>query len=176
MRKLFLWFYCLPIADAVILILLATAAFFFLRDRCGKTIWWKAGTLLLLLVWISVILFGTLGQRTEGENLSEPILIPFRSYYTALNGGTKEIYRTNFMNAVLFYPTGLFGCEILPKRWRRVWKVAMTACVFALISIGIEYSQYRFALGLAEMDDVIHNILGTLLGALAWCASRKQEH
>lgn len=35
------------------------------------------------------------------------------------------------------------------------------------MSIGIEYAQYRFGLGLAEVDDVIHNALGAMLGALA---------
>lgn len=178
MRNLFLWFYCLPIVDAVMLILLATAVFLFLRKRFGNTPYWKAGIPLLIFCWIAVILFGTLGQRTEGGNQSAPILMPFYSYYTALNGGNKELYRTNFMNAVLFYPAGLLGCEVLPKRWNTVWKVALVTCIFALVSTGIEYTQYRFAMGLAEVDDVIHNALGTLLGAVACGASIKlnQKH
>lgn len=178
MRTLFLWFYCLPISGAVLLIALATVMFLFLRERLGNTPYWKAGIPILLVCWIAVILFGTLGQRTEGGNLSEPILIPFYSYYTALNGGSQELYRTNFMNAVLFYPAGLLSCELLPGRLRKIWKVILVTCVFALVSIGIEYSQYRFGLGLAEVDDVIHNALGTLLGALACGASIKlnQKH
>lgn len=178
MKKLFLWFYCLPISDAVLLIVLATVVFLFLREKYGNTLYWKIGIPILLVCWIIVILFGTLGQRIEGENLSEPILTPFYSYYTALNGGPEELYRTNFMNAVLFYPAGLLGCEVLPKRWKKVWKVVLVPCIFALVSIGIEYTQYRFALGLAETDDVIHNTLGTLIGALACGASIKlnQKH
>lgn len=178
MRTLFLWFYCLPISDAVLLIVLATVIFLFLRERLRSTLYWKAGIPILLVCWIAVILFGTLGQRTEGGNLSEPILMPFYSYYTAFNGGSKELYRTNFMNAVLFYPAGLLGCEALPKRWRKIWKVMLVTFVFALVSVGIEYSQYRFGLGLAEVDDVIHNTLGTLLGALACGAFIKlnQKH
>lgn len=173
MRTIFLWFYCLPISDAVLLIVLATVIFLLLRKKFGNTPYWKAGIPVLLVCWIAVILFGTLGQRTEGGNLSEPILKPFASYYTALNGGNKEIYRTNFMNAVLFYPAGLLSYEALPKQWRKVLKVVLITCVFALVSIGIEYSQYRFGMGLAETDDVIHNTLGTLLGAIACSASIK---
>lgn len=178
MRKIFLWFYCLPISDAVLLIVLATVIFLFLREKYGNTPYWKIGIPVLFGCWIIVIFFGTLGQRTEGGNLSEPILAPFYSYYTALNGGSQELYRTNFMNAVLFYPAGLLGCEVLPKRWSKVWKMILATCVFALLSIGIEYSQYRFAMGLAEVDDVIHNTLGTFLGALACGASIKlnQKH
>lgn len=173
MRKIFLWFYCLPILDAVLLIVLATVVFLFLRKRFGNTLYWKVGIPFLFFCWVAVIFFGTLGQRTEGGNLSEPILMPFASYYTALNGGSKELYRTNFMNAVLFYPAGLLGCEALPKRWRKIWKVMLVTCVLALVSVGIEYTQYRFGLGLAEVDDVIHNTLGTLLGAVACGASIK---
>lgn len=122
---------------------------------------------LLFFAWVAIVLFGTLGQRTEGGNLSEPILTPFASYYAAIHGGPKELYRTNFMNVVLFYPAGLLGCEVLPKQWRKGWKVVLLTAVFAMISAGIEYTQYRFGLGLAEADDVIHNALGTLLGAVA---------
>lgn len=173
MRKLFLWFYCLPISKAVILILLGTVLFLFLRKKFGDTLYWKAGIPLLFICWIAVILFGTLGQRTEGGNLSEPILKPFYSYYTALSSGNKELYRTNFMNTVLFYPAGLLGCAVLPRRRHKFRKIVLLTGLFALLSIGIEYTQYRFGLGLAEVDDVIHNTLGTLLGAVACSASIK---
>lgn len=79
MRKLFLWFYCLPIVDAVMLILLAAAVFLFLRERFGNTPYWKAGIPILLVCWVAVFSLGTLGQRMEGGNLSEPILTPFAS-------------------------------------------------------------------------------------------------
>lgn len=172
MRKIFHWFYCLPISDAVLLITLATVVFLLLRKECQKANWFKFGVPALFICWMAVVFFGTLGQRAGGKNLSEPILTPFYSYYIALNGGNPELYRTNFMNAVLFYPAGLLGCALLPSHWKTVRKVVLLASVFALLSIIIEYSQYRFGLGLAEADDVIHNTLGTLLGAVACCTSR----
>lgn len=61
MRKLFLWFYCQPISDAVVLIILATVIFLLLRERFGNTPYWKVGIPILFLCWITVILFGTLG-------------------------------------------------------------------------------------------------------------------
>lgn len=130
MRTLFHWFYCLPITDAVLLILLATIIFLLLRDRFKKYQHWKTVIVLLLICELTVILYGTLGQRTEGENLSDPILRPFYSYYVALNGGPKELYRTNFMNAVLFYPAGLLSCELLPRQQKLVWKTVLTTCFF----------------------------------------------
>lgn len=171
MRRIFLWFYCLPIADAAALVLLATAVFWFLRERLRLSPYWKAASAVLLALWAAVIFLGTLGHRTEGGNTSAPVLMPFASYYAVLNGGNRELYRTNFMNAVLFYPAGLLGCEILPGRQRKVWKPVLAVTLFGLASIGIEYVQHRFGLGLAETDDVIHNTLGALLGAAAWGVS-----
>lgn len=166
MRKIFLWFYCLPFGEAALLLLLASLLFWFLRKKLGDTAFWKTGILLLFLVWIAVIFFGTLGQRTEDGSLSPPILMPFASYCAVLNGGSRELLRTNFMNVVLFYPAGLLGCEALPKKWRKGWKGVLITVLLALVSGCIEYTQYQFGLGMAETDDVIHNTLGALLGGI----------
>lgn len=166
MRSVFIWFYCLPIPDVILLTALAAGVFLFLRERFGDRRFWKAGMVAMLSVWIAVIFLGTLGHRTEGANPAEPVLMPFASYVQALTGGPRELFRTNFMNAVLFCPAGLLGCEILPKRWKKGWTMAAVVCVLAMLSAAIEYCQFRYGLGLAETDDVIHNTLGALAGAL----------
>lgn len=120
----------------------------------------------LFLVWVAVIALATLTARIPTELPAAPQLIPFHSYRAVMAGGNKEILRSNFMNVVLFYPAGLLGCELLPKGWGRVKKVILTVALFALLSAGIEFCQYHFALGQAEVDDVIHNTLGAFIGAL----------
>lgn len=167
MKRIFLWFYCLPIPSAVLLIVMVTVAFLCLRLKFSKTWQWKMAVPILFLCSIAVILFGTLGQRMTGETAAEPILIPFHSYYLVLTGGNVEIYRTNFMNVVLFYPAGLLGCALLPQRWHPIVKALLLITLLLPLSIWIEYTQYHHGLGLAETDDVIHNTLGTLLGTLA---------
>lgn len=164
-RAIYLWFYSLPIRDAVLMIFLATIVFGMLRARFGNSPYWRTGIPLLLVGWIAVIFLTTLGRRSAGSYIADPVLTPLYSYYRAISGGSQELYRANFMNMVLFYPAGFLGCSLLPKRWIPV------VCTFALMSIGIEYVQYRFSMGLAEMDDVIHNTLGAILGALASRAS-----
>lgn len=167
MGKIFLWFYCLPIPQALLILALATAVFLLLRERFRDLPNLKPGIAIVLLCWMAVILMGTLGQRTEGGNLSEPIVLPFQSYLAVLRGGTRELLRTNFMNVVLFYPAGLLAGTLLSPRRKSIRYPVLIACGFALLSIGIEFTQYRFGLGLAETDDVIHNALGSLLGLLA---------
>lgn len=169
MQRVFLWFYCLPLFEAIVLIIIGTAIFRLLRKYFSHAPFWKTMTATALFLWMAVIFQSTLGQRTVGGNVSEPIVIPFYSYYTILTGGNKELFRTNFMNTVLFYPAGLLACALLPGYWRKRWKIILVTYLFASLSICIEYIQYRFHMGLSEMDDIIHNSLGALLGALA-CA------
>lgn len=86
------------------LILLVTAAFLYLREKFGALTCWKSSICLLFLLWLTVIYFGTLGNRIEGGNFSQSNWIPFASYREALYGGNREIYRTNFMNAGSILP------------------------------------------------------------------------
>lgn len=67
------------------------------------------------------------------------------------------------MNVVLFYPAGLLLAAVLPKRWR----FPVTAVVFVLFSLSIEIAQHSLFLGRGEIDDVLHNTLGAMLGCTA---------
>ncbi len=46
--------------------------------------------------------------------------------------------------------------------------VVFIAGLFALMSFAIELCQYQFALGHAETEDIIHNTLGSFIGAIIW--------
>ena len=158
------WFYCLSIKDAVLLVIVASAVYLILSQWLGDRRFWYP--LNVFLAWLTVIAVATLTDRTPGIIPAEPELIPFHSYRAVMAGGTKEILRSNFMNVVLFYPAGLLACELLPTSWSRTKRVILVALLFAMVSVGIEFCQYHFALGQAEVDDVIHNSLGALIGAL----------
>ena len=166
LQVFFRWFYCLSITDAVLLIIVVSAGYLILRQWLGDKRLWRPVIALLFLAWLAVIAVATHADRTPGLIPMEPELIPFHSYRAVMAGENKEILRSNFMNVVLFYPAGLFACELLPKSWSRAKRVILVAVLFALVSAGIEFCQYHFALGQAEVDDVIHNALGALIGAL----------
>lgn len=164
--SLFLWFYRLDIYNALIIVAIGTVLFAAVRALLGKKHLWKPILALLLLAYLAVILFSTLAGRSSSLLCQQKLSLPFYSYYSVLHGGNSEILRSNFMNVVLFYPAGLFACELLPKSWNLAKRVILVAVLFALVSAGIEFCQYHFALGQAEADDVIHNVLGALIGAL----------
>lgn len=155
----------MDILDLVLLIAAASAVFAWGYRRYHEQRWCKPITVLLLAVFIAAIYTFTLVRGGEKTAL-EPSLTPFASYINVWNGGNPERLRSNFMNVVLFYPDGLLTAILLPKKWRPVLRICLTVLLFALMSAGIEYAQYVLALGLSEVDDVIHNTLGALIGAV----------
>ena len=108
-----------------------------------------------------IILYATILTRTPGNY--EVILTPFASLTAARI--QPEIYREMLMNVFLFFPLGLTLSNALPRKWHRWLRIILTTLVGCALSAGIEYAQYRCALGLAETDDVICNTLGAFLGS-----------
>ena len=108
-----------------------------------------------------IILYATILTRTPG--VPAVILTPFAALSAARQ--QPELYREMLMNVFLFFPLGLTLSNALPRKWHRWGKIALTTLVGCALSAGIEYAQYRCALGLAETDDVICNTLGAFTGS-----------
>ena len=117
------------------------------------------------------ILYATILTRTPGDYKS--ILTPFATFTAALQ--QPELYREMLMNIFLFFPLGLTLSNALPRKWHRWGRIAFTTLIGCALSAGIEYAQYRCALGLAETDDVICNTLGAFLGAASLLAAHAIE-
>ena len=139
---------------------LALAAWGALSARVGARRW-RCGNLVLVLLMTAAILYATLFSRAEGS--TGLILIPFASLTAARV--QPEIYREMLMNVFLFFPLGLTLSNALSRKWHRWLRIILTTLVGCALSAGIEYAQYRYALGLAETDDVICNTLGAFIGS-----------
>ena len=139
---------------------LALAAWGALPARAGARRW-RCGNLVLVLLMTAAILYATLFSRAEGG--TGLILTPFASLTAARQ--QPELYREMLMNVFLFFPLGLTLSNALPRKWHRWLRIILTTLVGCAISAGIEYAQYRYALGMAEADDVICNTLGAFIGS-----------
>ncbi len=174
--KLLRWFYCLPIPLALMLLLVFSLLFLYLRKKIGRKRFWLLGVLGFAMLWFLFIASVTLMSRSLSERPIAPELIPFCSYFQAFTGENRELLRSNFMNIALFFPAGLVVCELLPVKWRSRKKLFFLCVLFLLLSAGIEFCQFYYALGRAETDDVIHNVLGALTGALICAKGIKSEN
>ena len=117
--------------------------------------------LVLFCAAVIAILYATILTRTPG--VPAVILTPFAALAAARV--QPELYRAMLMNVFLFFPLGLTLSNALPQKWHRWGRIALTTFVGCALSAGIEYAQYRCALGLAETDDVICNTLGAFIGS-----------
>ena len=159
---MFTHFYTLSIDNAFTMFFAITFIIVFLDNimeniRLKRIIYWG----MMLLSNIAIIYLTLISRRcTQVNNIS---LIPFKSYIDVARGENIEILRANFMNIMLFYPSGLSSTLLLKKKSNLV-----LAFIFVLLfSCGIEAIQYAFLLGYVEIDDVIHNFLGFILGFVA---------
>ena len=123
---------------------------------------------LVLLEYTILIYYSTvlcrIAKESRGYNFT-----PFWSYEKS------ELLVENVMNVIVFVPVGLLiGYSF--SRWS-YWKVIGFGCLF---SISIEVLQFAYNRGFCELDDVIHNTLGCILGygaySLIICLIRKNSY
>lgn len=119
--------------------------------------WRNLFILILLAASIALILWLTLFSRLG--SYSRRFLPPFWSY-RAIMGGSGKALLEDIGNIVLFIPIGVAAALF--------FKIDMRKCLligFAL-SLLIETCQWFFWLGSFEFDDLVHNTLGTGIGAV----------
>jgi len=118
---------------------------------------------LLLLSRVSLLeLFNA--QRTLSRSIN---LIPFHSIMEYLSGGSVNIRKFAFSNVVgnteIFIPLGVYFS--LLKKDKRV----ITNLLFIfLVSLFVEVIQGLSGIGSADIDDIILNCLGGLIGILGY--------
>lgn len=147
-------------SNIILAIVIAIVAWGYLRTKVQLRRWTMANFVLFCAAVIA-ILYATILNSTPGNY--ELILTPFAALSAARQ--QPELYRAMLMNVFLFFPLGLTLSNALPRSWHRWGRIILTTLVGCALSAGIEYAQYRCALGLAETDDVICNTLGAFIGS-----------
>ena len=133
-------------------------------------IWWKGlrrglryGTVLLLAEWICLVLCAiVIFRETSAERGYN--LMPFWSYWDyGEQSYFMEMFGEIILNVLLFVPIGfLAGCGLERMTFKKVLFLGGGLSVF------IELLQFIFKKGFCETDDVIHNVLGCIIGYGLW--------
>ena len=129
----------------------------------GKTL----SALLFLLVYYLLLLCSTVIFR-EARNTLHHGFDPFW-HYKAFSQGKWLLLPEAVMNVLVFIPIGLALCSAFRRiRW---WQ---TVVIGMALSVGIELLQLVFKRGCADIDDVIHNTLGCVIGyGFYWAVARR---
>ena len=119
---------------------------------------WRAFGQLVFWEYVAFILCMTVFFR-EGVEERAFNLMPFWSYTAESADLQHSLYVEGLMNVLMFVPFGLLiGCAYRSIGWKRM--LASTVGLTLLI----EVLQFIYKRGFAELDDVMHNTLGAVIG------------
>ena len=108
---------------------------------------------LLLIEYIFLLFCSTVIFRTTGATRQYDFH-PFWSY------DRPDLLIENIMNVIVFIPVGMILGSLL--RVKGSWAIALL--IGCSISVTIEVLQFWFMKGFSEVDDVMHNTVGCLIG------------
>lgn len=126
----------------------------------------RYSAILLLVEYVFLIFCSTVIFRATGE-ISKYDFHPFWSY-KAIQDGRENLLAENIMNVIVFIPVGMILGSLLKVKGS--WLIALL--IGCSISVTIESLQFFFMRGFSELDDVMHNTLGCILGYILVQGSR----
>lgn len=129
-------------------------------------VWW----LYIFLLFVFVVVkfkgsFEELGLRYAGEGAINYNLIPFRSIETQLRHITEWWAFKNILgNIIPFMPFGF----LLPMVYSKIDSFSRCFAAGILFVLFVELFQFLTKIGSFDVDDIILNLLGILLGYFAF--------
>lgn len=113
----------------------------------------------LLLCWLFLVF--CLTSMSRGANFTGSVNIDFFSgYISAWNNWSISELQLILFNIIMFTPLGF----LLPLLWKKAEKIWVTIVVSLCLTGGIEGFQLLTGTGIFELDDLFHNLLGSMFG------------
>lgn len=84
--------------------------------------------------------------------------------YKALIQGAPGMFSQIYLNIMLFVPIGTFGGILFLNKKKRSWFLPVGLGV--ILTMAIEYLQLTLHCGTFELDDILNNTIGTIIGVL----------
>ena len=113
----------------------------------------------LLCCWF--ILVFALTSLSRGANFDGSVNIDFLSgYISAWNHWSISELQLILFNMLMFTPLGF----LLPMVWEKAEKLWVTFAVSFCLTAAIELFQFITGTGIFELDDLLHNVIGSVFG------------
>jgi hypothetical protein len=134
------------------------------EDKPGKGVLICLSFLMLYLVYAFLL---TTIARKAGSTY-RIILVPFKAWQQIFKGNRSKLKEV-FYNICLLTPLGALVPPLLKYRCR--WKDILFLAF--LYTMAVECTQLLFKLGYFEIDDILHNCLGAMIGYGGICLIRR---
>ncbi len=119
--------------------------------------------LTVFILYLLAVSYFTIFNREEGH--SRAILLQFDSFRNAIRSGSLEPLQHAMLNAVMFIPIGALFPFIYPER---LSKVLYVGTLGLMLSTLIESTQMFLRIGQCDVEDIVANMAGALIGALLY--------
>lgn len=150
---------CIWAAGIVIVLLAGMLVWKFVLHKRIKTVeWFRILPLFFLIVYIYCVLQLTIFSRKPGNygGTDMRFLAKWDEWY-----GEKAYLISNI---IMFIPLGI----LLPMLGKWMRHIVLSFPVAILCSVGIEAVQLKYQLGFCQLDDVVANSIGFLIGFLVF--------
>lgn len=133
----------------------------------------KIISIVMFILYMSFLIYLTFFDHTYGRDIFQRrlIIVPFKTIIKFLTSSYNwKIVMINIAgNIAAFVPMGF----LLPLAFDRLKSFSIVLIVVFLATLSIEVFQYIFAVGTSDIDDIMLNVLGGILGYfMMWISVR----
>ena len=143
----------------------AVSIFLYKKHKFNKV---QCGAAILLSLYIVVLLYFTVVGRYSHEEYEYQINF-FTSYRWLFNSNGEQVLRQLLINFVMLMPVGF----LLPVVINAKHKFLFTMALSLLLTVFIETMQLITKCGSFEIDDIINNFVGAVIGMLIYMLLNK---
>ena len=129
----------------------------------------KALSISLLIPFMFLVFSETVLARKPAE-IAQIELTPFWTLRIESDSLRREVLSQVAANIIMFVPLGFLGA------WYAKRNAIIPVVCLSLFSASIEFLQFVLHIGTAEVDDVISNTAGAIIGAAIYCIYQRVCH
>lgn len=160
-QTLFRWGVLAFVGGIAVGIVLASIYFIYKKVFHGKKSVTAIQAICAVLLCCWFILVFALTSLSRGANFDGSVNINFLSgYISAWNHWSISELQLILFNMLMFTPLGF----LLPMVWEKAEKLWITFAVSFCLTAAIELFQFITGTGIFELDDLLHNIIGSVFG------------
>ncbi len=139
-----------------------------LKKDNSHNVFWRLAFLLYCAIMLWLLFGQRMGEATWSENINLQPLKTIRLYLDLIRGNNGYLVRHAFINLVgnviMFIPVGY----LLPRIWNKFRGFFRVFLITAGAIVLVEVLQYFTGLGSCDVDDLILNVPGAMIGYLIW--------